>query len=126
MSQYGRFLQSLKHQDEAKQRQICKMKGIDAKRQSSSDWQKSQIVWWKGKPINRHSDEFFNLVMNAYTALFQQNRLFREALLSAKGKRLLHSRGKKDPHDTILTEQEFCVILVKLRDNARTEDNKEQ
>lgn len=120
------FLQSLKHQDEAKQRQICKMKGIDAKRQSSSDWQKNQIVWWKSKPINRHSDEFFNLVTSAYTALFQQNRLFREALLSTKGKRLLHSRGLKNPHNTILTEQEFCVILIKLRDNARTEDNIEQ
>ena len=120
------FLQSLKRQDEAKQRQICKMKGIDAKRQSSSDWQKDQIVWWKGKNINRHSYEFFNLVTSAYTALFQQSRLFREALLSTKGKRLFHSRGKKDSHDNILKEQEFCAIIVKLRDNARTEDNNEQ
>lgn len=110
------FLQSLKHQDEGKQRQICKLRGLDAKSHSSSDWQKGQIVWWKGKPINRQSDEFFNLVTRAYSVLFQQNQYFREALLSTKGKRLLHSRGKKDVHDTILTEQEFCTILTELRD----------
>ncbi len=114
------FLQSLKYQDEGKQRQICKLRGLDAKRMSLSDWQRDQIVWWKGLPINRQSDVFMKLITEAYTALFQQNQYFRDALLSTKGKRLLHSRGKKDPHETIFTEKEFCAILTELRDNDRT------
>ena len=114
------LLQSLKHQDEGKQRQICKLKGMDAKRMSSTDWQKDQIVWWKGKAIKRKSNDFMKLITEAYAALYQQNQSFREALLATKGKRLLHSRGKKDPHETILTEKEFCTILTELRDNDRT------
>lgn len=114
------FLQSLKHQDEGKQRQICKLRGIDAKRMSSSDWQKDQIVWWKGKAIKRQSNDFMKLITEAYAALYQQNQYFRDALLATKGKRLLHSRGKKDPHETILTEKEFCTILTELRDNDRS------
>ena len=114
------FLQSLKHQDEGKQRQICKLRGIDAKRISSSDWQRDQIVWWKGKAINRQSEEYVKLITEAYAALYQQNQYFREALLATKGKSLLHSRGKKDPHETILTEKEFCTILTELRDHDRT------
>lgn len=113
------FLQSLKHQDEERQKQICKMKGLDAKNQSTSDWQENQIVWWRGKAINRQSEDFSSLVDRAYTALYQQNRCFREALYSTRGKRLLHSRGKNDPHETILTETEFCTILTKLRDSDR-------
>jgi len=111
------LLQSLKHQDEEKQRQICKLRGADAKRVSSSEWQRDQIVWWKGKAIIRQSKDFINLVTGAYTALYQQNQYFREALMTTKGKRLLHSRGKKDSYATILTEQEFCSILTGLRDN---------
>ena len=114
------FLQSLKHQDEGKQHLICKLRGIDAKRMSSSDWQRDQIVWWKGKAINRQSEEYVKLITEAYAALYQQNQYFREALLATKGKRLLHSRGKKNSHETILTEKEFCTILTELRDHDRT------
>ena len=74
------FLQSLKCQDEGKQRQICKLRGLDAKRMSSSDWQRDQIVWWKGKAINRQSDAFVKLISDAYNTLYQQNQYFREAL----------------------------------------------
>ena len=28
-------------------------------------------------------------------------------------------KTRKDPHDTILTEQEFCVILTELRDSDK-------
>lgn len=119
------FLQSLKYKDQECQRQICKMKGLDAKRQSTSEWQENQIVWWKGKAVNRQSEEYFNLVSRAYTALYHQNLYYRAALLSTKGKRLLHSRGKNDPHETILTEQEFCTVLTKMRDNDIEPSKKE-
>ncbi|MBE6257238.1 MAG: hypothetical protein E7103_04685 [Prevotella sp.] len=111
------LLQSLKYQDEGKQHQICRLRGMDAKRMSSSDWQRDQIVWWKGKALKRQSDDYMKLITEAYAALYQQNQSFRKALLATKGKRLLHSRGKKNPHETILTEKEFCAILTELRDN---------
>lgn len=118
------FLQSLKYQDEEKQRQICKLRGADAKRASSSNWQRDQIVWWKGKAIDRQSKDFLNLVTKAYTALYQQNQHFRDALMATKEKRLLHSRGKQDSYATILTEQEFCSILTELRDSGKTVENR--
>lgn len=113
------FLQSLKQQDESIQRQIRALKGKEAKSKSTSDWQRYQTVWWKGRAIARQSDDFAQLVTNAYRALFEQNAYFRTALQATKGKKLLHSRGQKDPRKTILTEQEFCKILTELRDNDR-------
>ena len=45
------FLQSLKQQDMDKQRQICSMKGGNARKRSVTSWQTDQIVWWKGQAI---------------------------------------------------------------------------
>ena len=92
------FLQSLKQKDKDKQRQICSMKGKNAKKMTSTGWQTDQIVWWKSNPIDR------------------------TALMSTRGMRLFHSRGEHDPYKTILTEQEFCQILMDLRDNYDKRD----
>lgn len=79
------FLQSLKYQDTGKQRQICSMKGKNAKNMTSTHWQTDQIVWWKGSSINRQSKEFQNLIRRAYQAMFEQNERFRIALMSTRG-----------------------------------------
>ena len=47
------FLQSLKRKDLDKQRQICSMKGGNARKMSVTSWQTDQIVWWKGGGGNR-------------------------------------------------------------------------
>ena len=54
--------------------------------------------------------------------MFEQNERFRTALMSTRGMRLFHSRGEHDPYKTILTEQEFCQILMDLRDNYDKRD----
>ena len=41
------FLQSLKRKELDKQRQICSMKGGNARKMSVTSWQTDQIVWWK-------------------------------------------------------------------------------
>ena len=110
------FLQSLKYKDTDKQRQICGMSGKEAKKMSVSDWQGDQIVWWKGQTIDRQSKAFIELVTRAYQAMFSQNEQFRNALKSTKGEKLYHSRGGHDSYKTILTEQEFCNILHRLRE----------
>lgn len=117
------FLQSLKQQDINKQRQICSMKGKDAKKQTSAGWQTDQIVWWKGKAIDRQGGDFAALVRQAYNAMFEQSEGFRTALMATCGMTLYHTKGESNPYKTILTEQEFCGILTELRENNDYRDN---
>ncbi len=116
------FLQSLKYKDMDKQRQICSMKGKNAKNMSASDWQTDQIVWWRGKAVDRQSKEFLELVSRAYQAMFEQNKSFRSALMSTRGMTLYHTRGEHNSFKTILTEKEFCSILTNMRDQYDQRD----
>lgn len=76
---------------------------------------KSQTVYWKGLSINRHSDAFQSLVLDAFKAMFRQCPKFSDALAATGNKILFHTMGKQDPHQAILTEKEFCDILTELR-----------
>lgn len=59
-----------------------------------------------------------HLLKCAYKALYTQNDFFREALLSTKGKHLYHIGRKTDSYKTILTEKEFCLILMDIREGG--------
>lgn len=93
------------------------MYGKEAKNMTNAEWQRDQIVWWKGVSVNRQSDDYLQLIQRAYQAMFEQNERFRTALLSTKGRKLYHSQGEQNPYKTILTEKEFCQILTELRDH---------
>ena len=54
--------------------------------------------------------------------MLDQSERFRAALMATRGMRLYHSRGKRNPFKTILTEHEFCQILTDLRDNYDRRD----
>ena len=110
------FLQSLKQQDRDKQRQICSMKGGNARKRSVTSWQTDQVVWWRGQAIDRQSEEYQQLLRRAYKAMFEQNERFRVALMSTRGVTLTHSTGERNPYKTIITEQELCGILTELRE----------
>ena len=112
------FLQSLKHPDPEKQRQVCQCKGRRAKNMGTDTWKVAQKVYWKGETIDRHSAAFQTLLNGAYQAMFEQNENFHDALMLSRGKKLFHSQGIRNPKDTILTTSEFCTILTKLRENA--------
>ena len=116
------FLQSLKYEDTGRQRQICSMKGRNAKRQSTTTWQTDQIVWWRGVAIDRQSQAYQDLLRRAYQAMFDQNDRFRAALMASRGKRLYHSQGNADRFRTILTQDEFCSILMEIRDTYDARD----
>ncbi len=116
------FLQSLKYKDIDKQRQVCSMKGKNAKNMSTTDWQTDQIVWWRETAIDRQSEDFLKLVGRAYQAMFEQNKSFRSALMSTRGMALYHTRGEHNPFKTILTEKEFCTILTNMRDQYDQRD----
>lgn len=120
------FLQSLKYQNIDKQRQICSMKGKNAKNMTSTHWQTDQIVWWKGIAINRQSQDFQDLICRAYQAMFEQNERFRIALMSTRGMKLYHSQGEQNSFKTILTESEFCSTLTEIRESFDVLHNETQ
>lgn len=116
------FLQSLKRQDPDKQRQICSMKGGNARKMSVTSWQTDQIVWWRGRAIDRQGEEFQQLIRRAYKAMFEQNERFRTALMQTRDITLTHINGEHNPYKTILTPSEFCGILTELRDTYDVRD----
>lgn len=120
------FLQSLKRKELDKQRQICSMKGGNARKMSVSSWQTDQIVWWKGRAIDRQSADFQSLLRRAYQAMFEQNERFRAALMQTRGITLVHSSGESSPFKTILTPAEFCGILTAMRDSYDQRDKAEE
>lgn len=116
------FLQSLKRREPEKQRQICSMKGGNARKMSVTSWQTDQIVWWKGQAIDRQSEAYLDLIRRAYRAMFEQNERFRTALMQTRGITLVHTSGENCPFRTILTASEFCGILTTLRDGYDLRD----
>ena len=116
------FLQSLKRKELDKQRQICNMKGGNARKMSVTSWQTDQIVWWKGQAIDRQSEEYQRLIRRAYQAMFEQSERFRAALMQTRGITLVHTSGEPSSYKTILTPSEFCGILMDLRNSYDLRD----
>ena len=114
------FLQSLKFKDENVQKYVCTLTGSTAKfKGKPKKWWLTQTLWWKGKEINRHSNEYQQLLDRAYGEL-SKNEGFKKALLATEDANLTHSIGKNDASHTILTEREFCGRLIKLRKELKT------
>lgn len=110
------FLQSLKFKAPEMQKHICTLTGLAAKKAGAKKrWQTTQTLWWDGKPIKRDSQEYQELLDEAYKAMFTGNESARKALLATKNATLTHSVGKRKIEDTVLTEQEFCSRLRRIR-----------
>lgn len=116
------FLQSLKRKELDKQRQICSMRGGNARKMSVTSWQTDQIVWWKGQAIDRQSEEYQRLIRRAYQSMFEQSERFRAALMQTRGITLVHTSGEPSSYKTILTPTEFCGILMDMRDSYDLRD----
>jgi predicted NAD-dependent protein-ADP-ribosyltransferase YbiA (DUF1768 family) len=100
------LLQSLKVADIDEQRRVCRLVGPHAQSFGRKhDWSITGTLWWNGKA--------------AYGALFEQSEKFRDALAATGTAQLLHSLGKADPCETILTTEEFCTRLHRLRERLR-------
>lgn len=116
------FLQSLKFSGEDMQRHVCTLVGGAAKRKGAKkNWQRNHhTLHWKGQPINRLGDDYQELLDRAFAAL-AENDGFRRALLATGNAVLIHSIGKSNPKDTVLTEREFCSRLTRLRSEMEAE-----
>ena len=113
------LLQSLKTRDPARQREVCLLSGKEAKfafrrKFQNIRWKITGKLYWKGKPMGRHSDAYQAFLDNAYKALCT-NAVFAAALKTADGAELTHRIGKQDTRKTILTEYEFLTRLKMCR-----------
>ena len=111
------FLQSLKTPDEILQKEIQLLSGKEAKKAGGLMSQfDGKNLYWQGKIIDRYSDEYQQLLRRCFRAKWEQNETFRDALVSTKGKDLIHSIGKQNKEETILTEEEYITLLKELRE----------
>ena len=110
------FLQSLKFEQFEQQVEVCQLVGIRAKmRGKNKKWWKWQKLFWQGKEYKRDGQEYQALLDKAYWAMYVQNQGFRTALNSTNGAVLVHSIGKSNIRETVLTQAEFCSRLMKMR-----------
>jgi len=113
------FLQGLKFKNPMMQEHVCTLVGITAKRSGSKKmWNRTRTLWWKGKPYKRDKPEYQELLDRAYDAL-GANEKFKSALLASGDATLTHSIGRIKKSETILTRQEFCSRLTKLREKLK-------
>lgn len=113
------FLQALKFQNPNMQEYVCTLVGVQAKYKGKKKaWWKSQLLYWRDDVFQRDSAEYQHLLDRAYMAL-AKNSGFRTALLATGDAVLRHSMGKSDTARTVLTEQEYCSRLMKIRGELR-------
>ena len=119
------FLQSLKFSNPEMQKEVCKLVGKAAKfKGKKKKWWRTQTLYWQGTEISRDSQEYQDLLDRAFNAL-AQNSGFRAALLATGNSVLTHSIGKNKITETVLTRQEFCSRLMKIRERLRKESSEE-
>ncbi|MFZ2992476.1 MAG: hypothetical protein WA061_02060 [Microgenomates group bacterium] len=115
------FLQSLKFKDVEMQKFVCTLVGKQAKfKGKPKKWWKTQTLFWQGKEINRHSQDYQDLLDRAFFEL-SKNSSFKNALLATGNSSLTHSMGKNDESHTVLTQREFCSRLLKIRNILKGE-----
>lgn len=113
------FLQSLKFKEPAMQIEVCKLVGKAAKfKGKKKKWWRAQTLYWQGQEFKRDSQEYQDLLDRAFDAL-AQNIGFQKALLATGKATLTHSIGKSKMQETVLTKQEFCSRLTKIRDKLQ-------
>lgn len=118
------FLQSLKFSNPEMQREVCKLVGKAAKfKGKKKKWRRTQTLHWQGAEIPRDSQEYQDLLDRAFDALAKNNG-FRAALLATGNSVLTHSIGKTKITETVLTRQEFCSRLMKIREQLRKDEVK--
>lgn len=109
------LLQAFKFDKVPIQHEVCSLVGIAAKmRGKPKQWYRDQTLYWNGVSYKRDSKEYQDLLDRAYMAL-ATNSGFRKALLVSGDAVFTHSMGKRKTSETVLTINEFCSRLTKIR-----------
>ncbi len=114
------LLQAFKTQFVNEQMRLCGLSGREAQRfgQEYNYWKDDQFLYWKGGCFERDSGEYQELLKRVFNPENMSLEVI-TALLSTGNKKLVHSVGKSDIRDTVLTEQEFCALMMNARDILR-------
>lgn len=114
-------LQAFKFSNAVTQQRICALYGRDAQKRGqemNEEWKSQQILWWKGRKIPRESSDYQKLLDELYAVAFNLSD-FQDDLIATGNAELIHSIGKNDPTDTVLTVYEFCSRLMNERRRLR-------
>lgn len=102
------FFQGVKFKNPETQKYVFAYNGFNAyclKAASDYRWQDEGNVYWQGILIKRDSAEYADIVDELYVSA-AQNPLFRQALKNAD-RPLIHTIGKTDKTETVLTRAEY-------------------
>lgn len=119
------FFQGIKFKNPKIQKEVLKYFGINAlitKGASDYNWKETGIIYWKGKPIDRFSEEYDELTIRLYISAIQ-NELYRSALKTCH-KKIVHIIGDENKKDSVFTREEFERMLNALREFLHEEDKK--
>jgi predicted NAD-dependent protein-ADP-ribosyltransferase YbiA (DUF1768 family) len=110
------FLQSLKTVHISDQRMLCSLAGMEAHRRGMrNDWRMSQTLYWQTTPIDRHSPDYQDFLNVIYRKMYAANPELQKLLISTGTEKLTHNVGRTNPHETVLTKQEFLGIINDIR-----------
>ena len=115
-------LQGIKYKNKKTQAKVFGYSGVDAYHTRACNsfdfWGNDGVLYWKGKPIERESEDYQNFLDELYLSVFK-NPLYFRALIATDDKYLLHHIGRVDPKETVLTRYEYESRLYALQRLAK-------
>lgn len=116
-------LQSFKFRHQSLQKRMCAFPGWEAKQrglEANLLWQPEQKLWWKGEEYDRGSEAYWNLLKRLFICVYSSCESYRNELLSSGNELFTHSIGQLSQKETVLTQSEFCFLLMLTRDEIRS------
>lgn len=112
------FFQGIKFKNKKAQKLVFELSGLSSnniKVAQDYHWQKERFVYFMGKPYNRDSKEYEDLVDELYVSLLQ-NPLYVNALKSVGNRYILHIIGAPNTNESVFSRYEFEKQLNCLKD----------
>lgn len=109
------FLQGLRVKNPEEQKKVFNMSGVPAKAIGKLHPIKNNTLYYVGKPFDRYSNYYQQLLNRAYNCCFFQSEVFYNALKGTAELEYIHSIGKNDKSQTILTNDEFLSRLNRYK-----------
>ena len=115
-------LQSFKFDKPHLQVEVCSLAGMQAKNKGkdrNNQWKIKNGVWWQLEFYKRREEDYQRLLDRLYLTVAIQCEDFRQAILDTGDLILTHQIGRVSESETILTQNEFCSRLMKIRNLLR-------
>jgi len=123
LSSIESFFQGAKFKDVEMQNYVLEYSGLDSNRikvASDYNWRITGELYWQGKPVNRFSEEYDDLLDELYISAIQ-NPLYRNVLKKCD-RYILHAMGETEKTETVFTRYEFEKQLNCLKDFLKGRD----